>query len=348
MADSDSSFDDTAVPGRVLVINVTRIGDTLLVTPAIRAIASAWPQARITVMGHPKRVEIIENLPYVREVATITKKTAPWKDRLRARHWDLAVVFGFDKALVRYALRVADRVICWEQDDPLLNRRVSRTVVKPKTETLSAVDMLNVLPCEGLGIAAAGKVLDYVATAEEIDWARTRLAGIWPNRPDPLVGLVLESFPTKPYRDWPLESFVELCARILQRHPGAGFVLLGGDHSREKLEGFRQRFADRVAVMAGTLSLRQSAAIMTQLDLYVGCDTGPTHIAGALKTVPMVVLYHCLHRSWVLAPQGHAALSVIDHPASDDQCGPESTMADIPVEAVYDQVERRLGKRAAG
>ena len=38
-------------PRSILVINVSRIGDTLLVTPALRALARAWPQARITVLG---------------------------------------------------------------------------------------------------------------------------------------------------------------------------------------------------------------------------------------------------------------------------------------------------------
>ena len=33
-------------PRDILYINVSRIGDTLLVTPAVRAVASRWPQAR--------------------------------------------------------------------------------------------------------------------------------------------------------------------------------------------------------------------------------------------------------------------------------------------------------------
>ena len=46
----------------ILVINVTRIGDTLLTTPCLRAIAAAYPQGALTFLGHPKRVEVIEHL----------------------------------------------------------------------------------------------------------------------------------------------------------------------------------------------------------------------------------------------------------------------------------------------
>ena len=49
-------------PRSILVVNVCRIGDTLLATPALRALARAWPEAQITVLGHPKRVEMLENL----------------------------------------------------------------------------------------------------------------------------------------------------------------------------------------------------------------------------------------------------------------------------------------------
>jgi len=48
-------------PKSILVINVTRIGDTLLAVPALRALATAWPDARLTVLGHPKRVAVLEN-----------------------------------------------------------------------------------------------------------------------------------------------------------------------------------------------------------------------------------------------------------------------------------------------
>lgn len=329
----------------ILIINVTRIGDTLLATPAVRAVAKAWPYARITVMGHPKRVEVMEHLPYVHSVEGITKKTAPWRDRFRRRRWDLAVVFGFDEALVRYALRVADQVVSWEQQDADLNRRVTKAVPKPPNDSVSAVDMLNALPCQGLGIPDAGGALDYAVTPDEALQAKRTIAEYWPQKPTPLIGLMLESFPTKPYRDWPVESFQALCKRILVDYPDAGFVLLGGNHSPEKLEAFRQQFDRRVAVLAGKLSLRQSAAIMSQLDLYIGCDTGPSHIAGALKNVPLIVLYHCLHRAWVLAPQGHKALSAIDHPDSDVKCSITSSMADISVEDVYRQVVVRLGAR---
>lgn len=326
----------------LLVIHVTRIGDTLLATPAIRAMARAWPQARITVMGHPKRVEVLDNLPHVHHVEPITKTRAPWRDRLRRRRWDCAVVFGFDPALIHYGRRVADEVVGWVQPDDSLNRCLTKAVPVPVGENMTAVERLLALPCEGFGIASAGCALDYRVRDGESAWARRRLLAGWPRRPNPLIGLVLESFPTKPYRDWPLSHWLTLCSRILATYPDAGFVLLGREHSRDKLGAFRARFGDRVMILVDQLSLRESGAVISLLDLYIGVDTGPTHLAGALQTVPLIGLYHCRHRAWEYAPLEHAALSAIDHPFSDEQCSPAASMAEISVETVLQQVKLRL------
>jgi heptosyltransferase-3 len=80
---------------------------------------------------------------------------------------------------------------------------------------------------------------------------------------------------------------------------------------------------------------------MTQLQLYVGVDTGPTHLAGALR-VPMVALYHCRHRGRYLAPLQHDRLRVLEHPASDAECGEARSMADIGVDQVWNAAESLL------
>ena len=118
-------------PGSILVINVSRIGDTLLVTPALRALAKAWPAARLDFLGHPARREVIRHLPFVANVGAITKNRAPFMGRLGGTPYDLALVYGFDRPLVAYALRVADRVVAFKQGDAALDGRLSPAVERP-------------------------------------------------------------------------------------------------------------------------------------------------------------------------------------------------------------------------
>ena len=73
------SADNAANAKRILIINVTRIGDTLLNTPAFRAIAKHSPRASITCLGHAKRVEVLQNIAYINTIGSIDKKSAIWR-----------------------------------------------------------------------------------------------------------------------------------------------------------------------------------------------------------------------------------------------------------------------------
>jgi len=317
-----------------LVIHVTRIGDTMMFTPALRAIAKAFPGSEITCLGHPNRYAVLQNLPFVKRVGSISKNTAIWRGWLGGKKWDYAIVTGFDEPLIAYALRVAHKVVAFRQPDERLNRRLHRVVESAPFNSLHGVRQFLMLT-DALGIPPDGYCLAYRVTQEEQASARERLDKLWPSRTSPLVGLMLESFPTKPYRDWPTEHFVRLCRHVLDAYPDAHFILLGGGLPQEKVALFHDTFGERVANLSGRLSLRQSAAIMAELDLYVGVDTGPTHIAGALD-IPMVALYHCLHPSEGLKPLERPRLWILDLPLDEGEvCSSRTPLSRITVEAVW-------------
>ncbi len=327
-------------PRRILVINVSRIGDTLLATPAIRALAAAWPEATVDVLGHPNRVEVLEHLPFVGRVGAISKKSAPWRGWLarfaKPKPYDLAVVYGHDEALVAYALRVAQRVAAFRQNSERLNARLAVAVEPPAFQSDHAVRLALALT-QALGAAPAGLRLSYAVTDAERAWAAATLAADAPADAKPLVGLQVASFPTKAYRDWPLDSFMELCERIRQHWPHAHFLIFGGVAEHERTTALKQRLGATATLYAGRLSLRQTGALMSRLDLYVGVDTGPTHLMSAFD-IPLVGLYHGFSRSELIAPLEHPCFFAVDHPRAGPDCPTEASMADITVDTVFANV----------
>ena len=303
----------TEEPKRILYINVSRIGDTLLMTPAVKAVAVRWPQAQIDLLAHPKRKEVLRFLPFIHSVGSITKNQAPFRGRLAAfgsKPYDLAFVCNFDRALLTYALRVARRVVAFRQPDEELNRRLYRTVEHPGAQNAHAVETQLLLPA-AVGVASAGKALSYRVTEDENLWAASFLARHHAQNRHPLVGLQVASFPTKAYRDWPLSHFIELCRRIRTVWPQAHFLIFGGDLERERTGEIAKILGAAATLCAGKLSLRETASLMNCVDLYVGVDTGPTHIMGALHR-PMVALYHCYSPSLRYKPLDHPCLYAVD------------------------------------
>jgi heptosyltransferase-3 len=297
----------------ILLIGVARIGDTLLLTPAMRAIKDLYPKARLTVMAHPKRREVLENLDFIDSLQPVTKNTARLKGWLPGRPYDLAFVYGRDIALVRYALRVAHRVYCHtEKEFSALSDQHLLRVERPHGvhavhERLALVKAAGALP-DNLRLA-------YRVTASEQHAAEELLAQRGVSGRRPRVGLQAFSFPTKAHRDWPLENFESLIQRIQKVYPEVLFLILGDAQAATLAGPLAVRFPGTVEVVAGTQSLRASAALMSLLDLYVGVDTGPTHIAGALG-VPMLAMYHHLYPGRNLAPLQNPACHIVEHPAT--------------------------------
>ena len=288
----------------LLVVIVARIGDTLLVTPMLRALKEASPRGTLTVLAHPKRVEVLKHLPFIDRLGTIKPKSAWLRGRLGGRRFAIAFVFGHDSSLVRYGQRLSARVVAFGDGAPATDAARCILVPRPRTPIHAVRERL--LLAEAAGITAAG----------------------------PVVGLQMVSFPTKAHRNWPAQSFAALAERILARHPAACFVVLGDREARTGAEELSRRAPGKVRVVAGELSLRESAALMAELDLYVGVDTGPTHIAGALE-VPMIGIYHHAYPGRYLAPLNRARCRVLEQPA----------VGELSVDEVMSEVESLFSER---
>jgi heptosyltransferase III len=334
-----------ATAKRVLIINVTRIGDTLLATPAIRAIAAHFRNAEVTVLGHPDRAPVLEHLPYLAKVGGITKKTA-WLRGLRdgftnKPEYDVAFVWGHDETLVRYALRKARTVIAERQKHESTNAKLFCAFDPPIANSVHAVAGFLAMP-RAVGVPVKGYGLDYLATLAEIELAketlRTRLGAA---RNVPMVGFQVASFATKAYRDWPIQRFIDLGLRLIQRYPDVRFLCFGAASDKARIALLESAFRGRVLSFAGDTSLRESAALMTQLDLYVGIDTGPTHLFSALRK-PMVVMYHPSIPSALYKAINHEAFTAIDHPSAASNFRQKVNMDAISVDRVYEACVRAL------
>jgi lipopolysaccharide heptosyltransferase III len=309
----------------LLAIVVARIGDTLLVTPALRALKAACPRGRLTVLAHPKRLAVLEHLPFIDRLGAIEPARARLRGWLGGRRHDLAFVWGRDRPLLDYALRVSARAFAFAHPGMAGDPQRLLRVAPPAAPVHAVRERLMLV--EAAGIPARSLRLAYAVTEEERRWARGRLEGAG----RPLVGLQMVSFPTKAHRNWPAASFAELAARIAARHPGARFVVLGDRDALEAAEAVTRRLPGRVDVAAGAAGLRQSAALIAGLDLYVGVDTGPTHIAGALD-VPMIGIYHHAYPGANLAPLERPRLRTLEQPAAGE----------LGVDAVYSEAEALL------
>ncbi|MEO8385109.1 MAG: glycosyltransferase family 9 protein [Betaproteobacteria bacterium] len=328
---------------RVLIINVTRIGDTVLATPAIRAIARFFPNASLTVLGHPKRVEVLAHIQTIQRIGGIDKRSAlwrGWRDVITGPEYDWAFVWRNDEELVRYALRKARHVVAHRQQSERINSKLFAAVERIGDNQIHAVAWALSLPA-AVGIPADGHQLDYRVSEAEAITARQRLQSDFPNSKGPFIGMQVASFATKSYRDWPIGNFIELATRIAMANADARFVLYGAQSDQDRIAKLTSALPGKSKSYAGAFSLRETVAMMSCTDLYVGVDTGPTHLFGALKK-PMVVLYHPSLRSALYKPLDAPALYVVDHPLAGPDATSDIPMMEISVDMVWQAVSAAL------
>ena len=321
-------------PKNLLCVIVARIGDTLLTTPTLHALKTTWPETRLHVVAHPRQRPLLENNPDVDRLQAFTKKSANFKGwwsglgGLR-KPMDIALVYGHDRALWCYARRMSSRIIGFQGNDRALDALVDEAVF-PVPAPMHAVQDRALL-LQPLGIALPQRRLRYLTTREERQWAKTWLRD---HVGGPRIGIQANSFATKAYRNLLPRQVKRILQGMPQRLRSASVLLFGGPADRENNETIRQTLGDGAVNLAGRFALRQSAALMEQMDFFLGIDTGPTHIAGCFDN-PMVALYHCKHPGRNLMPLDHPRCAIVEHPDTDGHCPREASMADLPMAEIH-------------
>ncbi|MSR65149.1 MAG: glycosyltransferase family 9 protein [Verrucomicrobiae bacterium] len=89
---------------------------------------------------------------------------------------------------------------------------------------------------------------------------------------------------------WPAESFADLVRELTGQWKPHRVVLIGGSVEASYLESIAQQSGASPVIMAGKLTLSQLVELLRRCTLYFGNDSGPTHIATALR-VPTVELF---------------------------------------------------------
>ena len=321
---------------KILIIIVSRIGDTLLTTPAIKSIASHYKDAEITVLGHPKRYKVLQHLPFIHYTGSISKNSAIWRGRL-GKTYDLAFVYGYDESLVLYALRVSKKTIAFKQDNSRINNRLYKTVEFPTSQGMHFVDIFMSLP-KAINISTVTKRLSLSLTEKDRLFAENTLIENNLNNKI-LVGIQAVGFPTKSYRDWPIEYFSELCTKMIDKNLNIHFLIYGGcdEKEKKKIDWLFDSLMGHATSLIG-MPLRETAAVMSRTNLYIGVNTGPTHIMSTFD-IPMIVLNHCLLKDSIYGALGHPHYFPIDH-LDDERCSENSSMGDISVKVVLDTVNK--------
>lgn len=248
---------------RILFISSTRLGDAVLTTGYLDAVLRAVPGARATVVCGASPAPLFRNVPGLDEIIVLRKRSwhRHWLDlwrQMRRQRWTLLV--DLRGTAISWLLRADRRFIRTRGHD---------LAVHVVDEIAALLEMEPQAPHIWLG--------DQALPAELQD------------RPFIVFG------PTAawPAKRWTQPRFAELAGRLLASglvDPATSFVILGGPDERELTRDLVAALGARAVDLVGCTDALQAAAIIRKAKLFVGLDSGLSHIAAAVQA-PTVTLF---------------------------------------------------------
>ncbi|MFH0963930.1 MAG: glycosyltransferase family 9 protein [Planctomycetota bacterium] len=270
--------------GRVLVFHTGAIGDLVLAAGAFRALRERFRQERIEAVGYPERLSLLCACGLVDAAHSIDGH-------------GLFHLFTASGELPRCALeflRGAATVVSWISDiEGNFERNLRRvgvgTVVIGEAfpQAGSRVHVADHYLATLRPLRLAGRGARRLSLAPELlERARAQLAPLRASAR--VVGMLPGSGSAR--KTWPRGRFLELAERISAARDVALAVFLGpAERDRGDEESWRTRERNGLALFVER-PLVEVAALIREVDLFIGCDSGLSHLAAALGT-PLLALF---------------------------------------------------------
>jgi len=265
---------------RILVVRGGAIGDFLMTLPALAALRERWPEAHLEILGYPHITELARGRYYANATRSIEAKPLAgffvpggWLDPGLVKYFEsfeLVVSYLYDpdqvfaenlrrsdvRHLVQGSPRPTDRHAAEHYCAPLESLAVYVPAPRPR-----------VFPSEADRLFAA----EYLGAAAAKPWAAIH--------PGSGSGS----------KNWPATKFATL-ARWLTGERGFGLLVIGGEADEQPLRVLTGQLADWPHRVVHGLQLVELAAVLERCALFVGNDSGITHLAAAVQT-PTVALF---------------------------------------------------------
>jgi ADP-heptose:LPS heptosyltransferase len=280
---------------RILVLQLQQLGDTVIFTPALRAIRERYPAAQLDMLVNSVSYEFYKKCPYVdRFYVDRGPQGSQWRLRqilplvheIRRVGYDLAVA-DVTQVAARYSaicfLTGARMRVGFEADDRgfLYTTRIHR---KPGANFIDC----NLDLARALGADPTSTSVECFYDASDESIARQLLGTDMSDRPI----VVVHPASNWQSKTWLGERWAKVCDDLVDRH-GASIAFVGSARERAEIEAIASQMKGPAKVLAGETDLAQLAAVIATADLFIGTDSGPRHVASGTGK-PQVTLMSSL------------------------------------------------------
>ena len=315
---------------RILIIKTSSLGDIIHSLPVLEYLRQAEPAATIDWVVDEAFVDLVSGNPLINRVLTVAFrrwKKAPFARRTRRELVTFINILRQQRYDLIYDLQgnLKSGMVCAFGRAPV-KVGFSRAHQQERLNSLFTNRKVDFLPPDKnaaqryLRIASAPFILppesvvphgDIYTSPEDVAHAQQMMG----TTGHPLV--LFHNGTTWTTKLWHADGWKQLADALLLRYPQATILLSWGNAEEHALAEEIARHIGSHAVVLGKMSLKQFVAVLKRVDLVVGGDTGPIHLAAAVGT-PTVSFYRCTDGS-LNGPLGRGQI-IVQSPLTCTKC----------------------------
>jgi lipopolysaccharide heptosyltransferase I len=293
-------MEQAATYRNILIIKPSALGDIVHALPAMASLRASFPQAKISWLVRPVFEPLLHCVPGINEYIRFDRRQmdgwwyrpAAWKTlnlfltSLRHRQFDLVVDFQglFRTAFFAFYTGCPQRYGMTAAREGAVLFYSHKTPLSP--DTIHLTDYYNRIVAD-LG----GEILCTNCTIIPPDSAtafiRNKLAAKGINKPYAVLipGSAHQS------KCWPTQRFAKIAEKI-SRELHLSVIGAGIASENTLVEKLRQNTSVPIANLAGQTNIHELVALLKNASLVLSNDTGPGHLAQALKTPTVLIFGH--------------------------------------------------------
>jgi heptosyltransferase-3 len=273
---------------KILFIRGGALGDFIVTLPTLRLLRQRWPDAHIEVLGHPHLAEIALKRHYLDGIRSVNHGPLSaffmpravldpaWMDYIGS--FDLVLSYFYDPD--EFFLVNLRR--CKPGEILTYSPRVPEDFGRPAARHFAGI-------VEPLGLALADDVAsDVFPSPADADAARAFLNGL--KSGTRLVAI--HSGSGSETKTWPKESWAELGGKLSAAFPEVVLLVVEGEADAAPAQFVLEAWKNLPHLRARWLPLPILAALLRETVLFIGHDSGITHLAAASRRdLPIVALF---------------------------------------------------------
>ncbi|MEC9491607.1 glycosyltransferase family 9 protein [Flexistipes sp.] len=302
---------------KILLIQLRRIGDVMMCTPAVRSVRKAYPDAVIHFLTEPPADQILQYNPHIDKLITFKKNKSTFEKikmilRLRNEKYDMVIDFHSNPTTGWFSLLSGSKKRIGEYHKA--RRFLYTKTAKPGKYKYAGYAKFSFL--ETVCITPDfGKIEFFISEKERVA-ASNLLSTLGAQKNDRLI--TVSPVSRQPYKVWPLDRFAKVCDYIIEKH-NAKILFIYGPGEEHFVEDVKSMMNNDTLPLYPPISLAETRAVFEKAVMHIGNDNGPMHIAIS-SGIPTVAVFGKPSAAGWTPPNSNINIGIDHDPGCKKNC----------------------------